>query len=86
MNSSPAPLDLEDWTGETESENFVNIFCPDKTMENRAIPVCSSSFSGDIYPDALGGITLRNCDLSGLIHFHMFLNLVFTLEEWVDWF
>jgi hypothetical protein len=61
MNSSPAPLDLENWTG----ENFVDISCPENSMDNRAIPVCSSHLSGDVYPDAFGGMTLRNCDLSG---------------------
>lgn len=67
INQLLAPLDAKDFTGETELKNFVNWFCPDYTPMERAIPVCSSGAEDDIYLNAFGGLTLRNCELGVLI-------------------
>lgn len=63
INQLLAPLDSLDQTGETANKNFVDTFCLDSTIERRAIPMCTSGLKGDVYPNALEGVTLRNCEL-----------------------
>lgn len=67
INQLMAPLDPLDETGETAEKNYVNGFCLDSTIDRRAIPVCTSGFESDVYLNAFGGVTLRNCELCELI-------------------
>lgn len=66
INQLLAPLDPQDQTGESTNQNFITTMCG-IDIERRVIPVCTSGLEGDVYPNALGGVTLRNCDLCELI-------------------
>lgn len=64
INQLLGPLDNSvDQTGETAKKNFVNTLCLASSINRQTIPVCTSGLEDDVYPNALGGVNLRNCEL-----------------------